>query len=227
MFKELFTRSALTELLGTSVVAYVFTLIWYVMAQRLFPDVAPGNLEFTGTWLTLICVWLTTTRNLWCWPTGVVSVLMFAYIFYTAQLYSSSIMNAVYYFPIQFYGWYQWVYGGPEKTPRVVEWAKGYERVLVLLSIPVFAFVWGSFFTLYTDAKFAYVDAAIFGTSIVAQWIMSFKRIESWYCWIAVNIMSCWLYFSTDLVMIGFLYGLFILTAIKGIYQWQKDEAHV
>ena len=38
----------------------------------------------------LACVWLIVKENIWCWPTGLVQVSLYVYIFYDAKLYSDS-----------------------------------------------------------------------------------------------------------------------------------------
>jgi nicotinamide mononucleotide transporter len=217
MFASLFNRNALGQFIFTALVTCLPILGWYIIGTQMFEDFRPSMVEIYGTWLTLICVWLTGKQNMWCWPTGIVSVLLFAYAFYEYQLYASAILNAGYYFLVQFWGWYQWEKGRP------VEWSQTWtQRLGIILGIIGFTTAWG-YFTSYTDAQYIVVDCAIMGISIVAQWLLNYKRPEAWLLFITVNVLSSWLYFTTGLYMIGALYTAFIGIAAYGCWQWVKS----
>ena len=64
-------------------------------------------IELAATICGFVCVVLTIRRNVWCWPTGLVQVLLFILIFYHAKLYSDLILHVIY-VGMQFYGWYCW-----------------------------------------------------------------------------------------------------------------------
>lgn len=191
---------------------------WVFLGMYLFPGFAPTPAEYIGTWLTLACVWLTGRQNMWCWPIGIVSVLFFAYAFYQFGLYASAFLNAGYYFLVQFWGWYQWEKG------RTVMWTQSWpERLAILVGIITFTALWG-YFTSYTDAQYILVDCLIMGISIIAQWLLNYKRPEAWLLFITVNVLSTWLYLTSGLYMIGALYFGFIFIASYGIYQWIRDH---
>ena len=50
---------------------------------------------------------LTIRQSLWCWPTGLVQVSLYVYVFTQARLYSDMILHAIY-VVLQVYGWYRW-----------------------------------------------------------------------------------------------------------------------
>jgi len=215
---KLFEYNSFRELFTVSWLSLLAVMLWKIIGIGLFEDFAPSPVEFFGTWLTLICVWLTGRQNMWCWPTGIVSVLLFAYTFYEYQLYASAILNAGYYFLVQFWGWYQWEKG------RLVQWTESWtQRIGIILAILGFTLVWG-WFTSYTDAQYIAVDCAIMGISIVAQWLLNYKRPEAWLLFITVNVLSTWLYFTTGLYMIGALYFGFIFVAAYGCWQWHQNR---
>lgn len=45
-------------------------------------------LEIFGFVLGVIAVWLTARQHIWCWPTGIVSVIVYAVVFVKVKLYS-------------------------------------------------------------------------------------------------------------------------------------------
>ena len=68
-------------------------------------------IEALATIFGLLCVWLTTRQNVWCWPTGLVQVFLYIFVFYDAKLYSDMILHIIY-VVMQIYGWYHWLHGG-------------------------------------------------------------------------------------------------------------------
>ncbi|TWT66217.1 nicotinamide riboside transporter PnuC [Allorhodopirellula solitaria] len=64
-------------------------------------------IELTATGFGFLCVLLTIRRSVWCWPTGLIQVLLFLVVFYDAKLYSDLLLHVIYVF-LQFYGWYYW-----------------------------------------------------------------------------------------------------------------------
>jgi nicotinamide mononucleotide transporter len=51
-------------------------------------------IELVGTVLYLASVWLIAKRNVLTWPVGIVSVVLFAILFYQIQLYADTIEQA-------------------------------------------------------------------------------------------------------------------------------------
>ena len=74
-----------------------------------------STLELIASVIGVVAVWLTVKQNLWCWPIGLVMVVMYGWIFYDAALYSNMLLQGVY-AGLQLYGWLQWTRGGDEHT---------------------------------------------------------------------------------------------------------------
>lgn len=108
----------------------------------------------------LLCVWLTIVRNIWCWPTGLIQVILYIFIFYRVRLYSDLILQVIYVF-MQLYGWRHWLRGGRDRSelpvsdlnmaPAAGWWATG-----CLLTIP-----WGWLMGTYARAALPYPDGFI------------------------------------------------------------------
>ncbi len=203
---------------GASLVA---TLAYCGIAYSM--GVPPGVVEFLGVVTNLICVYLTTTQNIWNWPYGIIAVVFLGILFYQMQLYSSMVLSLAYYLPIQFWGWYKWLYGGQHKTELPVTWCSWRNRALIVICALPIIWAWGTFLTTYTGAVYIFWDASILGLSVVAQYLLTFKKVEAWFLWICVNILSVVIYYDTGLYMLSIQYGLFLVLASLGRYRWLKD----
>jgi nicotinamide mononucleotide transporter len=220
--KDLQRYEAPVEALESLAVAAIAAGLYAVIAAHF--NVAPTWVELVGTWLTISCVYLVARDNIYNWPIGIVSVLFFAYAFHTQKLYSSMFLNVGFYFPIQFYGWWLWSKGTIIDNLKPIKGMNTGEWIVTIACVAFGALVWGMFFTTYTDAVYAQLDALILGLSICAQVLMNGKRVESWMLWICVNITSTYVYFATGLYMIAALYFCFIFLASYGLWNWHGQK---
>jgi hypothetical protein len=77
---------------------------------------APVNpLETVAALFGIISVYLSVRQNIWSWPTAIVNVGLYTFVFYQSRLYADMGLQVVY-VVISFYGWYQWLYGGQGHT---------------------------------------------------------------------------------------------------------------
>lgn len=69
--------------------------------------------EVAGVAFGVVAVWLTVRENVWCWPTGLVNVVLSGVVFAQARLYADMGLQAVY-VALCLYGWYAWLHGGAD-----------------------------------------------------------------------------------------------------------------
>lgn len=51
--------------------------------------------EIAATAFGSLCVWLTVHQNIWCWPAGLVQVVLFIFIFHQVKLYSDLVLHVI------------------------------------------------------------------------------------------------------------------------------------
>jgi nicotinamide mononucleotide transporter len=180
-------------------------------------------IEATAVVFGLLCVWLTIKQNIWCWPTGLIQVSLFIVIFYEAKLYSDLILHVIYIF-MQIYGWYYWLHGGKKQSPLQVTTLTPLLLCSWVMVCVCGTFVWGWVMGTFTDASVPYPDAFTTITSLVAQWLMARKKIESWFFWISVDLVAIWIYFYKQLFLTTGLYSIFLVLATIGFFAWQNDK---
>lgn len=66
-----------------------------------------SGLELFAAAIGVIAVWLTVKQNPWCWPIGLVMVVIYIWIFFDVKLYSDMLLQVIY-AGLQVYGWLQW-----------------------------------------------------------------------------------------------------------------------
>lgn len=177
--------------------------------------------EIVATVFGVACVWFTIRQNILCWPTGLVQVVLYIFVFYETKLYSDLILQIIY-VVLQFYGWHNWLHGGKEKSHLAVTRLRPKDFIVwIILGILVIA-GWGYLMDNYTDAAVPYWDGFIAVISLVAQWLLAKKKLESWVFWVAVDLVAIGVYLYKHLYFTTGLYTIFLFLAVTGFFEWKK-----
>ena len=86
-------------------------------------------------------------------------------------------------------------------------------------------FMWGFLMTNYTNAAVPYADAFTTVVSLIAQWLMVRKRLESWCFWLAVDLVAIGVYLYKSLYLTTGLYAVFLVLATMGYFRWKATMA--
>lgn len=183
-----------------------------------------NGFELVAAVITLVSIWLATRENIWYYPTGIVALAMYTWLFFQAKLYAESVLQIVC-LVLMIYGWYEWLHGGAQrtelpvaKTPRWA-WRNGVIAGLIGSAIVI------AIQLRFTDNPAPYVDSSLLVWSLVAQWMTARKWLENWILWIVINTISVPLYVTRDLWITAILYiGLWIL-AFFGYRAWRRSLA--
>lgn len=179
-------------------------------------------LENLGVVTTLICVWLNTQQNIWGWFWAIISSTIYGVIYWKFQLYSDMELQIVFIL-LSIYGWYQWLFGGNQKTELPVSRMPQKLISVCLLVWLAFTGLSGYLHGKYTDASLPYIDSSLTAISLIAQWMMAKKYIDNWILWIVANVGYVGMYFFKGLHGTSLLYVLLLVLAIKGYTDWRKS----
>lgn len=169
----------------------------------------------------IVNIYLLTRCSLWNWFFGILTVSLYAIIFFNIKLYADMSLQAVFLF-FQFYGLYQWCYGSNENKPNAMQMLS-LSTCLTLVIVAIILFGGISFILKHnTDSTTVYADAMITALSLIAQWMMSKKYLQHWILWIIIDVISINLYISKSLYLTSLLYLTFMLLCFKGYYQWRQ-----
>ena len=178
--------------------------------------------EWTAAIITALCVYLQARENIWNWPTAIVSVLMYAFIYIKSGLYSDAGLQ-LYFLLTSIYGWVHWLRGGVGSTELLVSRtsARTWSWCLVLGGLFYAADGW--FASRLPGVAFPYIDAFTTTVSLIAQWMITRKLLESWLLWVLVNIVYVPMLISKHLYPTAGLYAFMLGLAVKGYVDWRKS----
>jgi nicotinamide mononucleotide transporter len=179
-------------------------------------------LEYVAAFFGVVSVYLSVRQNVWSWPTAIVNVGLYAFVFHASRLYADTGLQVIYVI-ISIYGWYQWLYGGKNRTELKVSRAPPKLGVLLALIGFSFALLLGTVLHRTTNAALPYLDSLTTSTSLVAQWMMTKKLLENWIVWVAVDVVYIGMFVYRHLYVTAGLYLVFLVLSIMGYQQWRAS----
>ncbi|MCC3214648.1 nicotinamide riboside transporter PnuC [Chryseobacterium sp. X308] len=196
-------------------------------------------LETSGAVLGTLSVYFSIKKNIWVYPTGIVSTLIYVYILFNFGLLGDCLIN-VYYTVMSIYGWILWAKNSDDHIHVDVSWATRkewiYASILFILSLALVTLIY--YYKPYIDNQFSmegtsfglyHLDWAnwmdVFTTSIflVGMWLMAKQRIESWIFWIIGDLICIPMMIFKGLGITSVQYLVFTIMAIIGYANWQKS----
>jgi nicotinamide mononucleotide transporter len=180
-------------------------------------------LEGTAVAFGLLSVWLSTQQKIWSWPTAIVNVGLYTVLFFREKLYADMGLQVVYLL-LSVYGWYEWKFGGENRTELHV--SRLTPRLAVALGALglVGSLSLGTLLHRNTDASLPYLDASLSVFSLIAQWMMTRKILENWALWIALDIVYVWMFVALkQLHFTAFQYAVFLALAALGLRDWSRS----
>ncbi len=178
-------------------------------------------LEFFGFVFGITCVALTAMENIWGWPTGLVSVGIYIFIFLDARLYADFVLN-IFFFITGVYGWYYWLRGGEERNDLPITRSSIREWMIYAAIGLVGLLIIGFCFDTWTNADLAYWDAYTTSFSLVAQILMARKKLANWLIWIAVDVIAIGIYWYKDLRLTALMFAIYLVLATLGFLNWRR-----
>jgi len=185
-------------------------------------------LEIIAAFFGLVSVWYAKKANILVYPTGIISVLLYVYICFYAQLYADMGINA-FYFIMSVYGWIMWKLKTSDKKERQVTfmnrnnyWFSGF---IFFGSIALILFLLKYFNgddELYWATGIPYIDTFTTAIFVLGMWLMALKKVENWIFWIIGDVISVPLYFYKNLVFTSLQFLVFLILAVMGYIEWRK-----
>ena len=184
----------------------------------------------------VLCVVLVAKGSIWNYLFGLVNVSLYAYISYKASLYGDAALNALYYLPMQFVGWWQWRRrgaamsaaeagdSGVQVKARRFTWK---QRGILFLGCAV-AVVAVGFLLKHVGDPQPFKDSTTTVLSIVAQMLMALAFMEQWALWIITNIVSvvmwcvCVSRGEAHAGVMVIMWVFYLLNSINGMRVWMK-----
>ena len=180
--------------------------------------------EILGFVSGALCVWLVARQNVWNWPIGIANNITFLILFWAAGIYADAGLQIVY-MALALYGWWAWLRGGVDHGALTVTRTTR-DQWLVLGAVGVVATAGLTvLLATVTDSTVPLPDAITTVLSLLATWGQARKKLESWWLWIAADVIYVPLYAYKDLWPTAVLYVGFLALCVLGLRNWRAGYA--
>ncbi|MFD8144232.1 nicotinamide riboside transporter PnuC [Streptomyces sp. NPDC059708] len=179
--------------------------------------------EILGFATGALCVWLVARQHVANWPVGIANNVFFIVLFAQSGLYADAGLQIVF-IALAAYGWWSWTHGGgpgtaealPVRRTTRAEWlwllaagAVGTAALTLLLGR-------------VSDSTVPFWDALTTALSLMATYGQCRKLLESWWLWIAADLVYVPLYAYKGLYLTSVLYVGFLALCAVGYAGWRR-----
>lgn len=180
-------------------------------------------MESIAVFFGVASVYFSMRENIWVYPTGIISTLIYVWICLQVGLYADMGING-YYFAMSIYGWYVWATPTETGEKLPVTWLNGSEILKAVLLFLVSYGLLNMVLINYTDSDVPYWDSFTTASAFVGMYLMAKKKVENWIAWIITDLVSVPLYFYKGLVLTSFQFLFFTVLAVLGLIAWIKSS---
>ncbi|MEI2739242.1 MAG: nicotinamide riboside transporter PnuC [Chitinophagaceae bacterium] len=194
---------------------------------RLVSDIQHSSWwEWVAVLSGIASVWFSKKENILVYPVGLVNTIIYIWLSFKGDLLGEAAVN-LYYTIMSIYGWILWAKRDTQLQPVVhITFS---DKKWWLYQLVFFAGFYIAIFLLLTYLKkdFApgaipWADAFASATAFTGMWLMTKKKVESWYWWIATNIASIPLYYVKGYALTSVYYLVLLVMAFFGLLEWMK-----
>ena len=191
-------------------------------------------LEFWATISGALAVWLSVRENVWSWILGLGNVCLASIMFYQIQLYPDMFLQG-FFFVTNIIGFWLWKFpkieNANQKNELKITKLASKTTIILVFGGLVATYLMGTFsknlheimpniFSL--PSAFPYMDSFTTVMSIVATFMLMKKKLEAWWMWLVIDIISTYMYYIKDVKLYSFLYLVFCIIAAFGAVDWTR-----
>lgn len=186
------------------------------------PNHGANAIELLGFLTGAINVWLLARQNLWNWPVGIANNLLYLMVFVRAGLYGDAALQVAF-ATLNTYGWWHWRHPGARLTELPVTRTPRHTWIWLVPVTAAAATAFALFLSRYTDSTVPAWDGVTTALSLAATFGQTRKLVESWWLWMAADLIYIPLYVYKNLWLTAALYVLFLTLCAIGLSAWRRS----
>lgn len=177
-------------------------------------------LEIAANAFNATSIVLAGRNSVHTWWTGIIGCTLFAFVFFGVQLYADVTLQ-LFFISTSVTGWLGWAKGIRGRPMKVRHTRLRVVAALAALGVLV-TVGYGSLLRAFTDAAAPFFDSVVLAFSVLGQFLLVARRVESWWCWLLVNTVAVPLFISRGLYVSAGLYVAFWLNAVISLPHWYR-----
>ena len=172
----------------------------------------------SGILCVVLCAKGKKSQYIW----GVLNVIGYVIIAWINKYYGEVMLNAIYYLPSQFIGYYLWNKHMDKNNDKVEGNKLNLKKSIFLVTICIFGILMYKELLDLLGGKGTLLDSASTTISIFANLLMMLRYREQWLLWIIIDAITVvmWLV-AKDFIMVT-MWSVYLINAFYGYYNWTK-----
>ncbi|MBK7965416.1 MAG: nicotinamide mononucleotide transporter [Bacteroidetes bacterium] len=179
-------------------------------------------LEILGFISGILGVWLTMKKNIWCFPVGLINVIISLYLFSLQALYADSLQQAVYIL-LLIYGWIRWNHTSDKNQYIPITSLNRKSISILVIVVSVSTILLATILANFTNAQLPWLDSFATSCAFIAQYLIARKKIETWILWMLVNFIYIGIYLNNELYLYVVLFTLYGILSVLGWNSWKME----
>ena len=174
----------------------------------------------------LLSVWYSKKINVLVFPIGIISVLLYVFIFIKNGLFANAVINFLY-FVISVFGWWNWIKDNGQQTTDnsrqsdslSVTFLNKRQRVLTLAIVIILLFI-SKIFTADTPTFLDYFTGVL---GLGGMLLTALKKVENWVLYLLCDIILIPLCIVNGLYLTVLQYIIYAIIAVMGYISWSEE----
>ena len=174
------------------------------------------------------CVVCTGKGKLMAYVFGLINCVLYAIISFRSAFYGETMLNALYYVPMQFVGFFVWAKNMNQETGEVEKrHMKNVHRLLWAVCLAVATVLYGLFLKHLGDAM-PFVDSFTTVSSVLAMIISVKMYSEQWWLWVGVNVFTIFMWLmdfikGNDNIATLLMWVVYLINSVVMLIKWEKE----
>lgn len=204
-------------------ISLLLTCISYLAGVILdWIDIASINfLELFGILISYTSIYLSVKERRINYILGAISSIAHIILFIQNGLIASAVLS-IYLAPTLIYGWFRW---GKDSRTRPITHVRIKTIPLYVLATAM-GYIGSLLISQYFNITTVWTDSIILIGSILAQFLLDNKKIETWIIWILVNLFAIYTYAENGLPLIAFKHIFLLINAAYAYHIWKSRLLH-
>ena len=174
------------------------------------------------------CVICTGKGKLSAYLFGLINCVLYAIISYKAKLYGETMLNALYYVPMQFIGFYIWSKNMNKETNEVNKIHMTNKVRIFWLATMIIATIGYGFILKWMGDAMPFVDSFTTVSSVVAMIVSVKMYSEQWWIWIVVDVFTVYMWLvnfiqGSENMATLLMWVVYLANAIIMCVKWEKE----
>ncbi|MFZ1370430.1 MAG: nicotinamide riboside transporter PnuC, partial [Ferruginibacter sp.] len=185
-------------------------------------------LEFIALVSLFIFLWFSSREYIYAFPAGLIYAAVYLFISFEEGLAGMAMANTCFTAGC-IYGWITWAKRDRRHHRIVRVHASSKKEILYQLLFFTISYILiaAALFKLSRYFKpdiIPWADAFICAAAFTGMWLMTRKKVESRYWWMAAFMISVYTYFENNLIFNSAYSFIFFLMSLWGLYQWKRRK---